>query len=314
MTNYLSQYTFRNVISMIRNNRKDPEICEDDFNDKLVVITGTTSGIGYHTAKEFASHGADLIIINRNQEKSKELCTEIRNEFGVECDYLLADYTHLSDVKRVAQELIDLNRTVDVFIHNAGVYLTKRELTDDGNEKVFQVNYLASFLLTNLLKQKFLDQDQGRIIYVNSEGHRFAINGLRMNDLNWEKRRFTGLKGYGAAKTAQLLSIIKYKEYYEKANVTIIAMHPGNVKTPMGEIERNGKWYLFIKRNFINRSARTPEISAKALYYLGVSKDIEGKSGKFFNLTTEEEPAPPARDEEAADELWDISIKLVGLE
>jgi hypothetical protein len=91
-------------------------------------------------------------------------------------------------------------------------------------------------------------------------------------------------------------------------------MHPGNVKTPMGEIERNGKLYLFWKRNFVNRTAKTPEISAKALYYLGVSKEVEGISGKFFNLTTEEEPAPPALDEEAADKLVEISMQLVGLE
>ena len=314
MTNYLKYYRVKNIRAMLKNNRKDPYICEDDFKGRLVVISGTTSGIGYETVKEYAAHGANLLVINRNEAKTQKICKEIQKEYGVECNYLLADYTNFSEVRKVAQDLIDMNQTIDVFIHNAGVYLRNREVTEDGNEKVFQVNYLSSFLLTCLLKQKFLDQGYGRIIYVNSEGHRFAINGLKMKDLNWERRRFTGLKGYGAAKTAQLLSIIKFKKYFEKTNVTINAMHPGNVRTPMGEIERNGKLYLFFKRNFINRSAKSPEISAKALYYLGVSKEIEGISGKFFNLTTEEEPAPPALDEAAADELVEISNKLVGLQ
>ena len=86
-------------------------------------------------------------------------------------------------------------------------------------------------------------------------------------------------------------------------------MHPGNVKTKMGE-EDSG---LF-QRVFIEPSYRSPEISAKALYYLGVSKDIEGVSGRFFNLTYEEEPAPTVLDREAAKKIWDLSIKLGGLE
>jgi len=135
-----------------------------------------------------------------------------------------------------------------------------------------------------------------------------------MDDLNWRRRHFSGLKGYGSAKTAQLLSMIKFKEYFEGTGVTINAMHPGNVKTQMGEIERNGRLYLFMKRKFINQAARNPEVSAKALYYLGASKEIEGVSGKFFNLTTEEIPSPPALHKKMADKLWEVSIDLGGLE
>jgi NAD(P)-dependent dehydrogenase (short-subunit alcohol dehydrogenase family) len=121
----------------------------------------------------------------------------------------------------------------------------------------------------------------------------------------WKKRRYSGLKSYGSAKTCQLLTMIKFKDYFQNSGVTINAMHPGNVKTNMGQ-ESGG---LF-QRVFIEPSYRSPEISAKSLYYLGVSKDIEGASGKFFNLTYEEEPAPPALDREVAEELWDLSIKL----
>jgi NAD(P)-dependent dehydrogenase (short-subunit alcohol dehydrogenase family) len=129
-----------------------------------------------------------------------------------------------------------------------------------------------------------------------------------LDDLSWDKHHYSGLKSYGAAKMAQLLSMIKLNEYFSGTGVTINAMHPGNVKTNSGQ--NNGIVYKLSKRIFIDRTAKQAEVSAEALYYLGVSSELENVSGKFFNLTTEEEPAPPALDKEAAEELWEISKKL----
>jgi retinol dehydrogenase-13 len=295
-------------MAMLRNNKAEPLECQDDFNGRLVVITGATSGIGYVTAREYASHGANLLVINRNEEKTLNLREEINRDFDVEFDYMLADFAHISEVKKVGEELANSGLNIDVFIHNAGVYLPKRTISNDGLEMVFQVDHLSSFILNYLLKDKLKAQQKCRIILVNSEGHRFAILGLKLDDLNWVKRRYSGLKSYGSAKTAQLLTMIKFNEYFQKSGVTINAMHPGNVKTNMGE-ESGG---LF-QRIFIEPSYKSPRISAKALYYLGVSKDIEGVSNKFFNLTYEEEPAPPALDRDVAKKMWDLSIKLGGL-
>ncbi|MFW9782432.1 MAG: SDR family NAD(P)-dependent oxidoreductase [Candidatus Heimdallarchaeota archaeon] len=289
---------------MLRN-KAEPLECQDDFNGRLVAITGATSGIGYVTAREYASHGANLLVINRNEEKTLNLCEEIIRDFGVECDFMLADFAHISEVKKVGEELANSDLNIDVFIHNAGVYLTEKTISDDGLETVFQVDHLGSFILNYILKDKLKAQQKCRIILVNSEGHRFAILGLKLDDLKWEKRRYSGLKSYGSAKTAQLLTMIKFNDYFQNSGVTINAMHPGNVKTNMGE-DSSG---LF-QRVFIEPSYRLPEISAKSLYYLGVSKDIEGVSGKFFNLTYKEKPAPPALDREVAEKLWDLSIKL----
>jgi len=286
--------------------------CTDDFHGRLVVITGATSGVGYVTAREYASHGANLIVINRNEEKSITLCSEIRQEFNVDCDYKIADFSRLTEVRQVAKELLESELKIDVLIHNAGIYSTKRIITEDGNELVFQVDYLGSFALNYILKDKLKEQGKGRIIFVNSEGHRFAVFGIGLHDPTYEKRRHSGLGSYGVAKTAQLLSMIKFSQYFEGSGVTINAMHPGNVKTNSGS--QNGRIYRWYKRNIIDRSSKDPQISATALYYLGVSKDVEGISGKFFNLTTEEEPAPPALDREVAEELWYKSIEMAGLE
>jgi NAD(P)-dependent dehydrogenase (short-subunit alcohol dehydrogenase family) len=309
---YYKEYRWSNIFAMIRNNRLDPKICTDDFNEKLVVITGATSGIGYHTARKYAAHGASLLCINRNLQKSEALCREIESEFGVKCDYKIADLSNLQDIHQVAEELLKLNTPIDVLIHNAGIYLTKRELTSDELEKVFVVQYLSSFIINYILMAKLKSQEKARIILVNSEGHRFAAWGLRTDDLNWDKRSYSGLKSYGSAKIAQLLSMIVFNEHFKNTGISINAMHPGAVKTDTGQ--ENGPVYRWFKRNFIDKTLKSPEISAEALYYLGVSKEIEGVCGKFFNLTTEEEPAPPALDKEVAYELWEKSLELGGMQ
>lgn len=305
---YFKEYKWSNVFSMIKNNQIDPLICEDDFKNKLVLITGATSGIGYYVAKKFASKGADLICINRNKQKSEALKKEIEQEYHVQCNYLLADLSSLEQTHRVADALLELPQPIDVLIHNAGVYLTKRELTDDGIEKVFMVQYLASFIINYKLKEKLKQQDKARIILVNSEGHRFAAWGLRLDDLNWEKRSYGGLKSYGSAKLAQLLSMLQFDEYLRESSVTINAMHPGAVKTETGQ--ENGRLYKWYKKNILDRNLKSASISAEAVYYLGVSKEVEKISGKFFNLTTPETPSPPALDKEVAKQLWDISVKM----
>lgn len=309
---YFKEYRWSNIFAMIRNNYAEPAICTEDFQGRLVVITGATSGIGRFTARKYASHGADLLCINRNEEKSRALREEIETEYGVNCRYLIADLSSMAEVRRVARDLAATDEPIDVLIHNAGIYSTSRELNPEGIEKVFAVNYLSSFVLTRLLGEKLRAEDRCRILLVNSEGHRFAAWGLRLDDLNWERRRYSAMGSYGSAKTAQLLAMLRFSDFFEKSRVTINAMHPGAVKTEAGK--ENGALYQWFKQNILERNFRSPEISAEALYYLGVSRDLKGNSGKFFNLTTEEEPAPPALDRETAEELWDISMKMGGLD
>jgi NAD(P)-dependent dehydrogenase (short-subunit alcohol dehydrogenase family) len=311
LNQYREQYQWSDIFAMIRNLGLDPKICTDDFKGRLVVISGATSGIGYATAQKYASHGADILSINRSEQKSQDLCEELSRRYGVECTYLIADFSRLKDVHAAGKKLAGLDRNIDVLIHNAGLYVTRKMITEDNLEMVFQTNYLASFILNEYLKEKFAHQSDGRILFVNSEAHRFAVWGLDLDDLAWDKRRYSGWRSYGAAKTAQLLSMIKLDKYFEGSGVTVNAMHPGNVRTNSGQ---NNNWlYRLTKKLFFDRTARSADVAAEALYYLGVSKDVENVSGKFFNLTTQEIPAPPTLDKEAAQELWDVSLQLGGL-
>ena len=113
-------------MAMIKNNSKSPLICADDCKGKLVVITGATSGIGYAVARKFASKGADLICINRNKERSEALKHEIESAYKVKCDYILADFSSMDDTHQAAHRLLEIEKPIDIIIHNAGIYLTKR--------------------------------------------------------------------------------------------------------------------------------------------------------------------------------------------
>jgi len=308
---YVGEYQWSNIFAMIRNGSRDPEICNESFKGKLVLITGATSGIGRLAAKKFASMGANLLCINRSRERSKALKQEIESSYGVSCHNLLGDLSKLDDIHRLAAELRDWETNIDILIFNAGVYLTRKETTEDGLEKVLAVHYLSYFILTHVLMEKLKAQESARIILVNSEGHRFAAWGLRLDDLNFERRRYAGLKSYGSAKLAQLLSMIIFKERFEGSGVTINAMHPGAVKTETGQ--DNGPLYRWYKQHILDRMLKDPELSAEALYFLGVAPELEGVSGKFFSFTTQEMPAPPALDREIALELWDRSLEMTGL-
>lgn len=308
---YLLQYRIRDMVELLANDKIPPKECNSNLKGKLVVISGATSGIGLETARLYASRGAKLICLNRNPDKSSKLEESIREEYQTEISTILVDFSSLKDIYRCAKKLLELNDPIDIFIHNAGIYNTKRTFTNDNIEEVFQVNHLSSFLLNYLLREKFLQENRARIIYVNSEGHRFALAGVHLNDLRWGWHLYSGLKSYGAAKTAQLLTMEKFREFFQDTRVTINAMHPGNVKSNIGS--NNGSLYKLIKRKLVLSSAKESNLSAKALLFLGSSKEVGGITGKFFNLTTLEKPAPHGRDFTQSEKVWNTSLELCGL-
>jgi retinol dehydrogenase-13 len=232
---------------------------------------------------------------------------EIQRDFGATCDDLIADLSRLEDVHRVASALAALAEPIDVLIHNAGPYLSRRTITKDGLEMNFAVHFLAPFVINYLLRGK-MQRDQTRIIFVSSEGYRFAVWGLRLDDLQWEKRRYAGLKAYGAAKLAQILSMHLLAQELHGSGVTVNAMHPGMVRTNTGR--ENRRLYRWFKQHMIDPLSQPADISAQALYYLGVSPALAGVTDRFFHLTRQEELAPPALDHEVAQDLWQIGLKL----
>jgi NAD(P)-dependent dehydrogenase (short-subunit alcohol dehydrogenase family) len=276
---------------------------------KVCVITGATSGIGYVAAKRIASVGAKVVMVCRNKEKGQRIQSELSKSYHTQCEVITADFTKLANVRRAAEEIAGRYPIINILINNAGVFNKRRRITIDGNEEVFQVIHLASFLLTRLLIDNLKAGAPARIIEVNSEAHRFG--GLNIKDLDWRKRLYIGLRGYGAAKTAQLLSAWALADYLKGSGVTINAMHPGAVRTNIGM--NNGLLYRLYNYYILRLFLKDPSISGNALYYLAAAPELENVSGKFFNQTIEEKPAPNALDEETGKMIWKISEQLTNL-
>lgn len=309
---YWTKYKWSNIYAMIKNMKRLPERNPELFRDKLVVITGATSGIGYYTARKYASMGAHILMINRNPDKSALVRKEIAEEFMVTVEYILADLALITDIQRVGQQLLSLEKPIDVLIHNAGVHLQSRQENPFGLEVNFAVHYLCPLIINKMLIPKYQRDRTGRILLVNSEGYRFAVWGLDLEDLEWKRRRYTGNRAYGAGKLAQLLFMHILSRELAPYQVTINAMHPGMVRTESGK--DNGKWYQWYKKNFIDKLSASPERSAEALYYLGTSPELSQTTDVFFHLTTEEELAPPALDLEATEALSKKTISLLNKE
>jgi NAD(P)-dependent dehydrogenase (short-subunit alcohol dehydrogenase family) len=306
---YLKDYRWADMRQISRNNRAEQERSNVSMAGQLCVVTGCTSGVGWEAAKALAAHGATIVMINRNMEKSERACEALRADFGAECGYLLADFADLSQVRTAAATLVQRHERIDLLVNNVGMHSTTLTRTADGLETVFCVNHLASFALTWLLMDTMRRSAPSRIIQVNSQGHRFG--GLRLDDVAWQKRHYTGLRGYGAAKTAQLLTVWHFAELLQGSGVTINAMHPGAVKSNIGN--NNGRLYRWFKNTVTSRTLGDPVVSGQAIHYLATAPELEQISGQYFNLTHPEKPAPHALDREVGRRVWEESLRLTGL-
>jgi NAD(P)-dependent dehydrogenase (short-subunit alcohol dehydrogenase family) len=198
---------------------------------------------------------------------------------------------------------------IDLLVNNVGMHSTTLTRTSDGLETVFCVNHLASFTLTWKLLDTMRQSTPSRIIQVNSQGHRFG--GLNPSDLNWRTRHYTGLRGYGAAKTAQLLTMWEFADLLKGSGVTINAVHPGAVRTHIGS--NNGPLYRWFNDNIVSRTLKDPVVAGQAVHYLATAPELETISGKYFNLTHVETPAPHALDRQVGRMIWEESLRLAGL-
>lgn len=296
-------------LMFLKNRKAVQKQSTESMKGKQVVISGSTSGVGYEALKALAHAGADIIMVCRNKDKAEAIKKDIETRYDVSIDYFIADFSDLDQVRLAAESILSKYSKIDVLINSAGIHSTKKLYNKDGYELVFCVNHLATFLFTKLLTKRLIESAPSRIIQVNSEGHRF--NGLKINDLNWKKRIYTGLRSYGASKTAQLYTVWELAKELENTGVTINAMHPGGVRTNIGS--NNGKLYRWFLHHVTWHFLKDPKISGEAIYYLASSKELDNVSGKFFNLTIEEKPAKHALDPLKQKQIWDLSLEMTGL-
>jgi NAD(P)-dependent dehydrogenase (short-subunit alcohol dehydrogenase family) len=249
-------------LQFMANRRAVQKTTEASMRGKVCVVAGSTSGVGLQAARRLARAGADIVMVCRNRAKAEPIRDDLARAHGVRADIVIADFRDLSSVRAAAGVLLGKYPRIDVFVNSAGIHSTTLTTTPSGMETVFCVNHLASFLLTHLLLDRMKASAPSRIIQVNSEGHRFG--SVHLDDLGWQRHHFSGLKGYGASKTAQLLTVWEFADRLAGTGVTINAMHPGDVRTAIGS--NNGIAYRAFKRVFIWPVLKDPVISGAALY------------------------------------------------
>jgi len=211
-------------LQFIQNDRMVQKTTDARMDGCVCVVTGATSGVGYQVAKRLALGGASLILVCRNLEKAMTVKAELEKYGPTEVELIQADFSRLEEVRQAAEVILARHPQLDVLINNTGLHNTHRVLAENGMEMVFQVNHLASFLFTRLLLPRLIESAPARIIQVNSEGHRFG--GLDLNDLDWGRRRYRGLQGYGASKTAQLLTVWELADRLKGTGVTMPVEEP----------------------------------------------------------------------------------------
>jgi NAD(P)-dependent dehydrogenase (short-subunit alcohol dehydrogenase family) len=296
-------------LQFIANERAEQKKSEASMEGRVCVVTGANSGVGFEAARHLARGGAHVVLVCRSAQKAAAAQARLKDVARGPVDVVLIDLARLDDVRRGAAELLDRYPQIHVLINNAGLHSTELSFTAEGHETVFAVNHLASFLLTHLLLDRLKESAPARIIQVNSQGHRFG--GLDLDDLEWKKRRYTGMRGYGASKTAQLLTVWELAKRLEGSGVTVNAMHPGSVHSNIGQ--NNGPLYRWFKQQVTDRMLTDPDISGQAIYWLAADPALDGVNGRFFNLTVEEKPASHALDRELGRRVFEASERLTGL-
>ena len=280
-----------------------------DLKGKLCIINGGTSGVGLAAIKIIACRGADFVLIARNLQRAEYVQSLLKSQSNSNVDIIIADFTDFNDITNAADIILSRYTKIDLLINCAGIFSTKRIILKNGFELSLCVNHLSPYLLTRLLLDRIIESAPARIIQVNSQGHRFK--GFDINDINWKRRPYNGYWGYGASKTAQLLTVWEFADRLNGTGVTINAMHPGGVKSNLGN--NNGPIYRWYAHNIISHLLEDPKISGDAIYYLAAAPELNEVSGKYFNRTVEEKPAPHAMNRQFGKTVWELSEKLVGL-
>jgi retinol dehydrogenase 13 len=305
----MAKFRLPDELMFIANRRAIQKTTTASMSGKVCVVSGSTSGVGLEAVKRLARGNAHIVMVCRNPDKAGNIREALQAQYNVQVDIVGADFSDLGDVRKAADILLTNYPRIDVLINSVGLHSTTRLTTKAGFETVFCVNHLATFLLTALLLDRLKLSAPARIIQVNSEGHRFG--GLDLDDLDWKRRRYTGLRSYGASKIAQLLTTWEFADRLKGTGVTINAMHPGDVRTNIGN--NNGALYRWWLHNVTWHILKDPVISGEALYYLAAAPELSEVSGRFFHLTIDEKPAAPALDRELGRRVWDLSRQMTGL-
>ena len=279
-----------------------------NLNNKTVVISGATNGIGKAAAIELSKENPKLLFTYRNQSLADELLAEIKDiSPNTQVQSVYCDFSDQDSIKKCTNEINDLCANIDVLINNAGVVNTSYHETGEGIENTFAVNHLGYFLFTNLLLQKLKGHDETRIVNVSSAAHSF-VKEMQWEDINFKNNFGQGLRSYGQSKLANLLFTRYLAIKLSTDNISVNAIHPGGVNTSLGS--QNKAWYSKPLRLILKPFFRSPLKGAESIIYLATKQD-DGVTGEYFVDSKIHKSSAYSKNLEEAHKLWDLSEKLV---
>jgi NAD(P)-dependent dehydrogenase (short-subunit alcohol dehydrogenase family) len=267
---------------------------------KTVLITGSTDGVGRYVARRLAADGADVLIHGRDAARAKTLLDEIARDGAPAPTFYQADLSSLAGARELADAVRAEHGRLDVFISNAGIGSmnggSQRQVSGDGHELRFAVNYLAGFLLTQLLLPLLKAAAPARIINVASLGQ----HPIDFDDVMITKN-YSGSRAYAQSKLAQIMFTIDLAEELKGAGITVNSLHPAT----------------YMNTTMVRAGGITPvstvEQGGAAILHLVSGDDVADKSGLFFNGLNEARANPQAYDAGARQRLRKLSLELTGL-
>lgn len=276
----------------------------DCLKDRIVLITGATSGIGKETAIGLAKLGGTIVFSTRDMQRGESTKDEIvKASNNNKVDFIYCDLASFDSIRSCCDQFKAKYGQLQVLINNAGVWEYKRKVSKDGIESTFAVNYLAPFLMTNLLLDVLKKGAPSRIINLTSGYHGGTIH---FDDIEF-KRLFYGRKAYRQSKLAMILFTKLLAEKLKGTGVTVNCVNPGFTATHLAR-ELN-----FILRAFFKLFGKDPKKGAETSIYLASSPDVENITGQYFVNKKIRQSSKESNDMEMAEKLWDLSVKYVHL-
>jgi NAD(P)-dependent dehydrogenase (short-subunit alcohol dehydrogenase family) len=260
-----------------------------------VLITGSTDGLGREVARRVAATGAHVIIHGRNRERGQALVQEITREGKGSAAFYAADFSSLPEVRKFATTILRDYQRLDVLVNNAGILVpgNARQVSPDGNEMHFAVNYLAGFLLTRMLLPRLVESAPARIVNVSSA----AQTPIDFDDPQMT-RGYSGSRGYAQSKLAQVMLTVDLARELEGKGVIVTALHPATMMNTT----------MVIGAGMQPRS--TVDQGATALFRLITAPDVQ--SGQYYNGLQPVRAHDQAYDENAREKLRTLSKLATG--
>jgi NAD(P)-dependent dehydrogenase (short-subunit alcohol dehydrogenase family) len=264
------------------------------------LITGANSGIGRETALGLAQMRARVVMVCRDREKGEAARQDIADKTqNGSIELMLCDLSSLAEVRRLATEVVEKHERLHVLVNNAGLFSLSGK-TVDGFETTFAVDYIAPFLLTNLLLDLLKESAPSRVVNVSSASHYSGHVDLEA------VKRGGGSPGLGAYSNSKLALVMFTHELAKRlrgTGVTANCLHPGTVATSISRIPTP------LLRLFMKSAME----GAQTSIFLASAPEVETVSGEYFDGKAVKRSSEESYDEDKAVSLWEITSKLVGL-